>query len=95
MTLAPLRALRSIFCTKSLCGLRPVPVGLQRPAVDDIADEIDGVGVVDAEKVQQPVGLRAAGSEMDVGDKQSAKAPLGALFTQGVTSHDCAPNGFL
>jgi hypothetical protein len=26
--------------------LRPVPARLQRPAVDDIADEIDGVGVV-------------------------------------------------
>ena len=74
--------------------LRPVPVGFQRPAVDDIADEIDGVGVVAAEEVQQPVGLRAAGSEMDVGDKQSAKAPLGAFFTQGVTSHARAPNRF-
>ena len=56
--------------------LRPVPVGLQRPAVDDIADEIDGIGIMAAEEIQQSVGLRAAGSEMDVGDKQSAKAPF-------------------
>ena len=75
--------------------LRPVPAGLQRPAVDDVADEIDGVGVVGPEKVQQAVGLRAAGSEMDVGDKQSAKAPLGAFFTRGVTTHAPAPIGFL
>ena len=75
--------------------LRPVPARLQRPAVDDIANEIDGVGIMAAEEIQQPVGLRAAGPEMDVGDKQSAKAPFGALFTQGVTSHACAPNRFL
>ena len=67
--------------------LRPVPAGFQRPAVDDIADEIDGVGIMAAEEVQQSVGLRAAGSEVDVGDKQSAKAPFGALFTHSVTSH--------
>ena len=71
--------------------LRPVPVRSQRPAVDDIADEIDGIGVVAAEEVEQSVGLRAAGSEMDVGDKQSAKAPFGTLFTHSVTSHAGAP----
>ena len=68
--------------------LRPVPAGFQRPAVDDISDEVDGVGIMASEKVQQSIGLRAAGSEVDVGDKQSAKAPFGALFTQGVTSHE-------
>src|ERR1700722_16314098 len=64
--------------------LRPVPVGSQRPAVDDIADEIDGIGVMAAEKIQQSVGLRAAGSEMDIGDKQSAKAPFRQLVTHSV-----------
>ena len=81
MTLAPLRALRSIFCTKSLCDCGQYQFDLQRPAIDDIADEIDRIGVVAAEKVEQSVGLRAAGSEVDVGDKQSAKAPLRLLFT--------------
>ena len=33
--------------------LRPVPVGLQRPAVDDIANQIDRVGVVVAQEIQQ------------------------------------------
>jgi hypothetical protein len=42
---------------------------------------------VAAEKVQQSVGLRTAGSEMDVGDKQSAKSPFRQLFTHRVTSH--------
>src|SRR5262249_30456448 len=67
--------------------LRPVPVRLQRPAVDDVTDQVDGVGIMVAEKIEQLVGLRAAGSEMDIGDKQSAKAPLRAFFTCSVTSH--------
>ncbi|MBA7680558.1 hypothetical protein ES703_88878 [subsurface metagenome] len=70
-----------------IVGLRPVPVRLQRPAVDDISDEIDRVGVVNAEEIQQSVGLRTAGSEMDIGDEQSAEAPIGRLITQGVTTH--------
>src|SRR6202521_2014474 len=74
--------------------LRPVPVGSQRPAVDDIADEIDGIGVVAAKKVEQSVGLRTAGSEMYIGDKQSAAAPFRQLFTHRVTSHMRAPNRF-
>ena len=69
--------------------LRPVPVRLQRPAVDDVSDEIDRVGVVAAEEIQQSVGLRAASSEMDIGDEQGTKAPFGAFFTQGVTTHTC------
>ncbi len=49
--------------------LRPVPVGFQRPAIDDITDEVDGVGIMDAEEVQQPFGLRSACTEVDVRDK--------------------------
>src|SRR4030088_2297728 len=67
--------------------LRPVPGGLQRAAVDDIADEIDGIGIMAAEKVQQSFGLRAACSEVDIGYKQSAKASFRTLFTHSVTSH--------
>ena len=74
--------------------LRPVPARLQRPAVDDIADQIDGVCVVSFEEVQQAVGLRAAGSEMHVGDKQGAKTPVRAVFAYRVTSHTRAPNRF-
>jgi len=32
---------------------------------------------------------------MDVGDKQGAKTPFRAFFTQGVTTHACSPNGFV
>jgi hypothetical protein len=31
---------------------------------------------MNTEEIQEAVGLRAAGSEMDIGDKQSAKAPF-------------------
>jgi len=50
--------------------LRPIPRGLQLPAVDDIAHEIDGVGFVVAQEVEKLVRLAAARSEMDVRQKQ-------------------------
>ena len=49
--------------------LRPIPGRAQRPAVDDVADEIDRFGFVTAEEVEQLVGLAAARSEMHVGDE--------------------------
>src|SRR5258707_4343653 len=85
--LGALARLAQHFLHEVVVRLRPVPVGLQRPAIDDIADEIDGIGIMAAEEVQQSVGLRAAGAEVDVGDKQSAKASFGTLFTHSVTSH--------
>src|SRR5450830_327116 len=42
--------------------LRPMPTGFQCPAVDDIADEIDRIGVMGTEEIEEFVGLRAAGS---------------------------------
>jgi len=69
--------LRSIFCTKSLCDCGQCQLDFSAPAIDDIADQVDGVGVVDAKEVQQSFGLRAACAEVDVGDKQSAEAPFG------------------
>src|SRR5882724_7658145 len=90
--LGALARLAQHFLYEVVVRLRPVPIGSQRPAVDDIADEIDGIGVMAAEKVQQSFGLRAAGSEMDVGDKQSAKAPCRTLVTRSVTSHARAAN---
>ena len=62
--------------------LRPIPGRAQRPAVDDIADEVDRFCVVMAEEVEQPVGLTAARSQMDVGDEQRAKP------SRGVIRHD-------
>ena len=49
--------------------LRPKPARAQLPAVNDIADEIDRVGVVVAQKTEELCGLAAARAEMDIGDK--------------------------
>jgi hypothetical protein len=59
--------------------LRPVPRRAQGPAIDDIADQINRFGFVVTEEVEQLVGLTAAGSQMDVGDKQRAKPSRGVV----------------
>ncbi len=66
----PLRALRNSFCTTSLCCLRPVPAGPQLPAVDDVADQIDRVGIVIAQEIEKLVGLATARAEMHIGNKE-------------------------
>ena len=50
-------------------GLRPEPARAQRPAVDDIADKVNGVGFVTAQEIEELFGLAAAGAKMHVGDK--------------------------
>ena len=47
-------------------GLRPVPAGFQLPAVDDVADEIDGVGLEVAQEGEKPLGLARLGPQMYV-----------------------------
>jgi hypothetical protein len=42
--------------------LRPVPAALQAPAVDDVADEEDRIGVVILQEIDQEVGLRGLSS---------------------------------
>src|SRR6202011_1641606 len=92
--LGALARLAQHFLHEVVVRLRTVPVGSQRPAIDDIADEIDGIGIMAAEKVQQSFGLGTAGPRADGGDKQSAKASFGTLFTHSVTSHARAANRF-
>ena len=43
-------------------------------------------GIMATKKVQQLVGLRASRSEVDIGDKQSAKAPFWTLVTHSLAS---------
>src|SRR5262245_18528540 len=52
--------------------LRPIPARLQLPTVDDVADEINGIGLVMAEEVEEAAGLAAFGTEVDIGQKQRA-----------------------
>jgi len=79
--LGALARLAQHFLHEIVVRLRPVPAGFQRPAIDDVSDQINGIGIMATEEIEQSIGLRAAGSEMDVGDKQCAIAPFGALFT--------------
>jgi len=74
--LGALRTRRRIIWTKSLWDLRPVPVRAQRPAVDDVADEIDGAGLVGAEEIEKSVGLRTSGAEVDVGVEQGGESDV-------------------
>ena len=46
--------------------LRPVPAGLQLPAVDDVTDEVDDVGLEVAQKREKPVRLARLGPQMHV-----------------------------
>ena len=76
MMRAPLRALRSSFCTTSLCACGQYQPLFSAPAVDDVADQIDRVGLVQAEEVEQQLGLAAARAEMDVGDEERAEVAV-------------------
>ena len=53
--------------------LRPVPARPQLPAVDDVADQIDRLGIVIAQEIEQPFGLAAARAEMNIGNKESTE----------------------
>ena len=55
--------------------LRPVPIRFEMPPVDNVADEIDRVGVVPTQKIEQPIGLTSARAEMHVGDEKRPKLP--------------------
>ena len=68
-----LAALAQQFLHHVVMRLRPIPRRAQRPAVDDVADEVNGVGFVVAQEVEQFFGLAAARAEMHVGNEESAK----------------------
>ena len=59
--------------------LRPIPRRAQCPAVDNVADQINGVGFVVAQEVEQFFGLAAARAEMHVRDEKRAKSSRGVL----------------
>src|ERR1700730_10299294 len=56
-------------------GLRPVPGRTQPPAIDNVADQINGIGVMKAEEVEKKLRLASAGAEMNIGDEEGAKMP--------------------
>ena len=52
--------------------LRPMPVPAEPPAVDDVADQVDRLGVVVAEKIEEEVRLAATRTQMHIGNEQGA-----------------------
>ncbi len=46
------------------------------PAVEEVADQVDHLGVVPLEEVEHPVGAAAVGAQVHVGQEQAAVAAL-------------------
>ena len=79
---SPLACLPKNLLHDVVVRLRPIPRGAQCPTVDNVADEIDRLGFVTAEKVEKLVGLTAARTKMHIGDEKRAKP------SRGVVRHD-------
>ena len=82
----PLRALRKSFCTTSLWVCGQYHARSQPPPVDDVADQIDGIGVVVAQEVQQQIGLATARAEVNVGNEERSKSATCAIGIRIVRS---------
>ena len=54
------------FLDDVVMHLRPVPARAQPPAIDDVADQVDRVGLDVAQHVQNKMGLAAARAEMQI-----------------------------
>jgi hypothetical protein len=62
------------FLHHVVVALRPAPSGLELPAIDDVADEVDHLGIVVTEKVEQAAGLTTLCAKVHVGDEERAKS---------------------
>ena len=60
------------------------------PAVDDVADQVERVGVVVAEEVEHQLGLAAARAEVHVRDEDRAVAVGGRRFSGSFGRADMA-----
>ncbi|KAF1857770.1 hypothetical protein Lal_00041159 [Lupinus albus] len=70
----PLADLAQELLHHVVMGLRPVPAGAELPAVDDVADEVDGVRVVVPQEAEQHPRLAPPGAEVQIGQEQGADA---------------------
>ena len=76
--------------------LRPEPAGTQLPAIDDIADQIDRVGIVVAQEIEKMLGLTAARAEMHIGNKERTELDYARARTSpSVISHLFQSNRFI
>src|SRR6185369_15830271 len=69
--LGALARLAQYFLHHVVMRLRPEPTALEAPAIDDVADQIERVGLVMAQEIEQQFGLAAARAQMHVGDEDS------------------------
>jgi hypothetical protein len=72
-----LRALARLaqdFLHDVVVQLVPVPAPFQLPAVDDVADEVQVVGLGDAQELEQGGDLASRRAEVAIGDEDRAKA---------------------
>jgi hypothetical protein len=67
-----LRGIGQQLLNDVVVGLRPMPAGAQLPSVHDIADQINGVGIMVAKEIEQLLGLACARAQMHVGNEQRA-----------------------
>ena len=69
--------------------LRPVELRAHAPAVDDVADQEIGVGVIVLEEIEHQRGLAAARAQMHVGEEDRAVAGDGfhGYFPSAAASH--------
>ncbi len=62
------------FLHDVIVALRPVPAPPQPPAINDITDQIDDIGIVIAQEIDQEFGLRRLRAEMDVGNEHATES---------------------
>jgi hypothetical protein len=67
-------------------GLRPVPVCPQAPAIDDVTNEVDRIGVMEAQEVEKKLRLASPGTQMYVGKEEGPKVSRAAF------SHNVHPS---
>jgi hypothetical protein len=70
--------------------LRPKPARFQLPAVDDVADQINRVGIVIAQEVKETIGLAAARAEVNVGNEESTEPNCTVLRRHELRSRACS-----
>src|SRR5471032_639282 len=67
------------FLDHVVVRLRPEPAFAQLPSIDDVADQVQVLGIVVAQKIEEIVRLTATGAEMDIGQPDGAVAMVSAV----------------
>ena len=71
----------------SLCACGQKNDLLQAPQVDDVADQVERVGLDRAQEVEQVRGAAAPESQVDVGDEDACETGKSAWLGVGLMAH--------